>query len=105
MNQPSKVVHFNPDNPEHVQLKDAVYSIQKKHNKGTLCIWVSLEKALRLNCLDDDYTPADILRECYYEGLCWIEQGGNIDNPIAWIRYASYRRITLLGKIHKCDRA
>ncbi len=105
MTQPLPVVQFNPDNPNHVQLKDAVYSIQKKCNQETLGIWISLEKALKIYHLDSHYRTADILREGYYEGLIWIEQGGDIKNPTAWLRYTGYRRIRSLKQIHETSHA
>lgn len=105
MNQPLNVVQFNPDNPKHVQLKDAVESIQTRHHRGTLSVWISIENMLKRYRLDSDYTAAEILVQCYDEGLGWIEQGGLMENPTAWLRYACYQRIKFLKQLHAGDRA
>ena len=99
MTQPLKVVHFNPDNPGHIQLKDAMRDIQTRQSKGTLSMWISIENALRYYHLNREYTAVDILIHCYQEGLFLMEDGGSIENPIAWLRVACLRRIKSLKQV------
>lgn len=96
MTQHLKVVHFNPDNPKHVLLKDAMHSIQQKQNKATLSTWISIYSAMKSARIDGQCTAAEILLQSYYEGLSLLESGGTIENPIAWLRSACYQRIQRL---------
>jgi hypothetical protein len=100
MTQSLRVVHFNPDSPKHLQLKDAMQSIQQKQNRETLSIWISIYSALKQARLDRSYTASEILLQSYHEGLILIEQGDSIENPTAWLRFACHRYIKALKHNH-----
>ncbi len=100
MTKPQTVVAYDPNNPKHKQLKDAMKDICRQGNQSTLSIWISVSQALARSPISPKPTVEYILLQGYQQGLAALEQGEPIGNPMAWLRLESYRIIRELT--HDC---
>jgi DNA-directed RNA polymerase specialized sigma24 family protein len=55
-----------------------------------LTLWISVERNLTQFHLSGYYTEAFIINEVYLRAANYIDQGGTIDNLIAWCRATAY---------------
>lgn len=69
-----------------------------------LTLWVSVERSLNQFHLTGSYSEVYVINEVYLRALKFIDQGGAIDNLIAWCRATSYNHIRELSRRHQRER-
>lgn len=104
MTKPQTTVAYDPNNPKHKQLKDAMKDICRQRNNSTLTIWVSISRALERSLsteeshLSPKLTAGNILLQSYQRGLTALDQGETIDRPMVWLQLTSYQIVRELKR-------
>jgi DNA-directed RNA polymerase specialized sigma24 family protein len=63
-----------------------------------LTLWVFVERSLNQFHLSGSYTEAYVINEVYLRAAKFIDQGGAIDNLVAWCRATAYNHIRELSR-------
>ncbi len=78
---------------------DAGFQELLDRNSSTgLTLWVFVERSLDQFHLSGSYTKAYVINEVYIRATRLIDQGGKIDNLVAWFRGTAYNHIRELSR-------
>jgi DNA-directed RNA polymerase specialized sigma24 family protein len=75
-----------------------IHALFDPKHPDALSLFTFILRSLRQFRLSKSYEVRDILVEVYVRGLKFVEAGGTIENPLAWIRSTAYNVIRELRR-------